>query len=80
MTSEPAANETTSESDEGPGCLPAIMAASALIGIVMLVLCAGGTWFLYGKRAEFALRTTRGSLIPAIEQSLLKPEPNPTLS
>ena len=32
------------------------------------------TWVLYGKRTELAVRTLRGSYLPALEQSLLDQE------
>lgn len=54
--------------------MPAILAALALSGIFGFLCCGVSTWWLYGQRGELALKTTRGSLIPAVEQSLLSPE------
>jgi hypothetical protein len=53
--------------------MPAILAASALMGIVGFVVCAFSTWILFQKRTEFAIRTLRGAYIAEIEQSLLEP-------
>ena len=66
--------ETETSDDEGPGCLPAVLAASVLLGIFSLVICAGGTWFIYQNRDQLALRSVRGAFVPAVEQSLLEPE------
>lgn len=70
QTAEPANNE----SDQGPGWLPAIMAATALMGIVGFIVCAFSTWFLFQQRTEFVIRTLRGAYIGEIEQSLLDPD------
>ncbi|MDG2220793.1 MAG: hypothetical protein P8L85_05400 [Rubripirellula sp.] len=59
--------------DEGPGWLPAVMAATALMGIVGFIVCAGSTWYLFQQRTEFAIRTLQGAYIGEIEQSLLDP-------
>ncbi len=72
-------NSSNPESDQedagdGPGWLPAIMAATALMGIVGFIVCAFSTWFLFQKRTEFAIRTLRGAYIGEIEQSLLDPD------
>lgn len=64
----------TTEVDEGPGWLPAIMAATLLMGIIGFVFCGVSTWFLFQKRTEFAVRTLRGSYIPALQQSWLEPQ------
>ena len=60
--------------DEGAGCLPALLAMAVLSGIISLVVCAVGTWFIYQNRDQLALRSVRGAFVPAIEQSLLEPE------
>ncbi|KAA5540687.1 hypothetical protein FYK55_20050 [Roseiconus nitratireducens] len=60
--------------DEGPGCLPGCMAAAVLSGILAFIACAFGTWVLYQKRSELALRTVRGTYLPLIEQSRLPPD------
>ncbi|MCM2371614.1 hypothetical protein [Aporhodopirellula aestuarii] len=61
------------ESDDSPGCLPAVVAGTLLMGIVAAVLCGVTTWILFQKRAEIAVRTLEG-FVPMIEQSLLEPE------
>ncbi len=53
--------------------MPAILAATALMGIVGFVVCAFSTWLLFQKRTELAVRTLRGTYIAEIEQSLLDP-------
>lgn len=65
---------STVDVDEGPGCMPAILAATVLMGIVGFVTCAFMTWLIYEKRDVLAIRTLRGSFIPAVEQSLLEPD------
>lgn len=66
--------EPDEREDEGPGCMPAILAASLLLGIVGCIFCAFMTWLIFQKQDELALRAMRGSFIPAVEQSLLDPE------
>lgn len=61
------------DDDQGPGCMPAVVAAAALMGIVGFITCALLTWVIFGKRTEMAVRTLEGSLIPMLEQSLLDP-------
>ena len=65
--------ERTAE-DEGPGCLPAILAASVLLGIFSLVTCAGGTWYIYQHREVIAFQSLREGFIPGLEQSFLEPD------
>ncbi|MCA9139470.1 MAG: hypothetical protein KDB00_22005 [Planctomycetales bacterium] len=60
--------------DEGPGCMPAILAVSVLMGIVGFIFCGFMTWLIFQKQDVLALRSMRGSYIPAVEQSLLAPE------
>ncbi|QDT06348.1 hypothetical protein K227x_47570 [Rubripirellula lacrimiformis] len=62
------------DSDEGPGWLPAIMAGTVLFGIIGFVMCGFTTWLLFQKRTEFAVRTLNAAYLPEIEQSLLSPE------
>ncbi|MEO1525930.1 MAG: hypothetical protein AAFX06_10860 [Planctomycetota bacterium] len=62
------------EEEQGPGCLPAVLAATVLMGITFLVICAGGTWYIYQHRDVIALRTVETAFIPAVEQSLMEPE------
>lgn len=61
------------DEDQGPGCMPAMVAAAALMGIVGFITCALMTWVIFQKRTEIAARTLEGSVIPPIEQSLLDP-------
>ncbi|MEM1069028.1 MAG: hypothetical protein AAGI63_09045 [Planctomycetota bacterium] len=67
-------SQSEDELNDGPGWLPAIMAATALMGIVGFITCGVSTWFLFQKRTDFAVRTLRGSYIGEIEQSLLDPQ------
>ena len=62
-----------SQVDEGPGCMPAVLAATALMGIVGFIFCAFSAWFLFQKRTDLAVRTLQGSFIPQLEQSYLEP-------
>lgn len=62
------------DSDEGPGCLPGIMASVVLAGIFGFIAFGGCTWYLFTKRAELALRTLRNTYVPDLEQSLLSPD------
>ncbi|GAA5506771.1 hypothetical protein [Novipirellula caenicola] len=76
-SSEPAPpNHTASQTadDQGPGWMPAILAATLLMGMAGFIFCGVSTWFLFQKRGELAVRTIRGSYIPDIEQSRLSPE------
>ena len=72
---QPAAPEDVAEvrADEGPGWLPAIMAATVLTAIAGLLFCAFSTWLLWSRRGEMAERTIRGSFTPQVEQSRLDP-------
>ena len=67
------ANDTLDE-QEGPGWMPAILAATLLMGIVGFIACGFTTWLLFQKRSELALRTIESSYIPEIEQSFLQPD------
>ena len=69
---QPPGNQTTV--DEGPGCMPAILASAVLMGIIGFVICAFSAWVLFQQRTELALRTLRGSVIPQVEQGLLEPD------
>ncbi len=59
--------------EQGPGWMPAILAATLLMGMAGFVFCGVSTWFLFQKRGELAVRTIHGSYIPDIEQSRLSP-------
>ncbi|QDV12133.1 hypothetical protein CA51_20090 [Rosistilla oblonga] len=62
---------------EPSGCAawaPALIAGAALLGMLFFISCAGGTYYLFQQRGEFALRTIDGTLIPLIEQSRLEPD------
>lgn len=71
---DPASGSTPRKIDDGPGWLPAILAATCLMGIAGFIFCGFSTWVLFQKRTEFAVRTIRGAYIPELEQSLLKPD------
>ena len=54
--------------------MPAILAATVLFGILGFISCGFMTWLIFQKQGELALRSMRGSFIPAVEQSLLEPD------
>jgi hypothetical protein len=75
-------NETTksgmnltdsTQNQQGPGWLPALMAMSLLAGIAFFICCGVTTWLLYQKRTELAVRTLEGAYITELEQSYLDP-------
>lgn len=70
----PSTPNGTDEADEGPGCFPAVLAASALLLMLFFIGCAVGTWFLFQKRTEIAVRTLRSDVIPEVQQSNLPQE------
>ncbi|EMI21844.1 hypothetical protein RMSM_01229 [Rhodopirellula maiorica SM1] len=75
--SDTAASDTADSQvaeEQGPGWMPAILAATLLMGMAGFIFCGVSTWFLFQKRGELAVRTIRGSYIPDIEQSRLSPE------
>lgn len=53
--------------------MPALMAATLLMGIVFFLFFAFSAWLIFGKRGELAARTLREVIIPEIEQSRLPP-------
>ena len=53
--------------------MPAIMAATVLMGIVGFVFCAVSTYVLFQRRTELATRTIRDAYLPELEQSQLDP-------
>lgn len=59
--------------DPGPGCLPAILAAGALVLMFAFITCGVSTWYLFQQRTVLAVRTLKSSVIPELEQSGLKP-------
>lgn len=73
-TANTAAGSSADEADEGPGCFPAVLAASALLLMLFFIGCAIGTWFLFQKRTEIAVRTLRSDVIPEVQQSSLPQE------
>ena len=72
MPDEPQIDERDSV-NQGPGCLPAIMASVVLMGMIGFITCAFLTWVLFQQRTEMALRTLRGNVIPQVEQGLMEP-------
>ena len=54
--------------------MPAILAATVLMGIIGFVTCGVTTWMLYGKRTELAIRTLEETYLPGVEQSRLEPD------
>ena len=66
-------NVTPVQRDDGPGWLPAVMAATVLMGIAGFIFCAVSTWVLFQRRTELATRTIRDAYLPELEQSQLDP-------
>lgn len=64
----------TPDDDQGPGCMPALLAMTVLLGIAGFIFCGFMTWLIFQKQDELALRSLRGNFIPAVEQSLLEPD------
>ena len=62
------------EEEQGAGCLPGILAAMALCGILGFITCGAMTWYIFANQDQLALRALTGSFIPAVEQSFLNPE------
>jgi len=60
--------------DEGPGCLPGMMAGTLVVGMIGFILCGGCTWWLYQQRTELAVRTIEQTYLPHLEQSYLQPD------
>ncbi len=60
--------------NQGAGCMPAVLAATVLMGIIGFLTCGVTTWMLFGKRTELAIRTLEETYLPEIEQSRLRPE------
>jgi len=59
---------------EGAGCMPAILAATVLMGIIFFIAFAFSAWLIFQKRGDLAARTIRATIIPELEQSRLDPE------
>lgn len=59
--------------DDGPGCMPGILAATLIMGMLFFVTCGFLAWVIYGKRTELAIRTLETSYVELIEQSRLNP-------
>ena len=67
-------NPSGEAQDEGPGWMPAIMAGALLFGVVIFIVCAGMTYWIYTKRTEMAVRTLRDWYVPQLQQSHLEPQ------
>ena len=59
---------------ESAGCFPAVLAATALMGIVLFLSFGFAGYLIFQKRGDLAARTLRGSIIPELSQSRLDPE------
>lgn len=59
------------ESPQGPGCLPGVLAATLLMGVVFFVLFGFSAWLIFQKRGDLASRTLRATIVPQLEQSRL---------
>src|SRR6056297_42266 len=66
--------EADLSSEEGPGCMPAILAATVLMGIIGFVTCGVTTWMLDEKRTELAIRILEETYLPGVEQSRVEPD------
>ncbi|MEM1228310.1 MAG: hypothetical protein AAGJ40_21680 [Planctomycetota bacterium] len=66
-------SDGSDSSEPAPSCLPGLVAATLLMGMMAFILCAGTTWYLFQQRTQFAIRTLEGYR-PVIEQSYLPPE------
>jgi len=62
------------ESPQGAGCLPAILAATVLMGIVFFIVFGFSAWLIFQKRGDLASRTLRATIIPQLEQTRLDPD------
>jgi hypothetical protein len=73
--SDPETTETLRGVDdtEGAGCMPAILAATVLMGIVFFIAFGFSAWLIFQKRGDLASRTIRATIIPELEQSRLDP-------
>ncbi len=58
---------------EAAGCMPAILAATVLMGIVFFIAFGFSAWLIFQKRGDLAARTLRATIIPELEQSRLDP-------
>lgn len=59
---------------EGAGCMPAVLAATVLMGILFFVAFGFSAWLIFQKRGDLAARTLRATIIPELEQSRLQPD------
>ena len=59
---------------ESAGCLPAILAATALMGMVLFISFGFAGYLIFQKRGDLAVRSLRGTLATELEQSRLDPQ------
>jgi len=59
---------------QGAGCMPAMLAATVLMGIIFFIAFAFSAWLIFQKRGDLAARTLRATIIPELEQSRLDPD------
>lgn len=78
-TQADATDESKAATEEGPGCLPALLAIGAIVLMILFISCGLSTWWLYNQRTEIAVRTIRGSIIPEVQQSLMSPDEKGTI-
>ena len=57
-----------------PGCMPAIIAITLLVGMLFAIAFAFAGWLIFQKRSDLAVRTLRGTVVPELQQSRLEPE------
>lgn len=58
---------------QGAGCMPAILAATVLMGIIFFIAFGFSAWLIFQKRGDLAARTLRATIIPELDQSRLDP-------
>lgn len=63
----------TSPERQGAGCLPAVLAATLLMGMIFFIVFGFSAWLIFQKRGDLAVRTLRQTVIPELEQSRLEP-------
>ncbi len=64
-------DDTGRQTPQGPGCLPGLLAATLLMGVVFFVLFGFSAWLIFQKRGDLASRTLRATIVPQLEQSRL---------
>jgi len=80
ISDDPAANPTPEMLPEkppahsGPGCFPAVLAATLLMGMALFLTFGFAGYLIFQKRGDLAVRTLRGTMVSALEQSRMTPD------